>query len=185
MASRIIHFIDTETTGLSPYKHEIISVGVVDVDRDTLEIIAESEYKLHPEHLELADPVALRVNKYNSDDWQDAMSQIEGLRAVREHLVNIFDGEQQADRSVIGGHNVFFDVAFINQSSLRHKLGEYLPHSLVDTQNLAKVLLRSSALKSVALPVLCEYFNIDNERPHTALCDARASFEVYKKLLEL
>ena len=36
-----------------------------------------------------------------------------------------------------------------------------------------------------SLRELCERFGIKNEKAHTALSDARATFELYKKLMEL
>jgi DNA polymerase III epsilon subunit-like protein len=32
---------------------------------------------------------------------------------------------------------------------------------------------------------MCKYFDIKNENAHTALSDARATFELYKKLMSL
>ena len=73
-------FIDVETTGFSPEKHEIIELAVVLAKQTPregkgpkLEIIQEKEWKIKPEHLETAEEQALRVNGYNEVDWMFAV----------------------------------------------------------------------------------------------------------------
>ena len=73
MKTHNLAFIDIETTGLNFLKHEIIEIGCV-VTTPNLEIIEEFELKIKPENIENADPVALKVNHYNSSDWEGAMS---------------------------------------------------------------------------------------------------------------
>ena len=58
-------FIDVETTGFDPETQEIIELGVV-IARPTgddamdYEIVDEIDLKIKPEHIETADPQALR-----------------------------------------------------------------------------------------------------------------------------
>ena len=69
-------FVDVETTGLNPDTHEIIELGCVIVSQEgvgsgkpSFKIIGEIDIKIKPEHIENADPVALRVNGYDEVDW--------------------------------------------------------------------------------------------------------------------
>ena len=80
MKTHNLAFIDTETTGLDPNKHEIIELAVViarQVPREgkgpSLEIIEECEWKIKPQRIELAEEAALRVNGYNEVDWMFAV----------------------------------------------------------------------------------------------------------------
>ncbi|MDO8660072.1 MAG: exonuclease domain-containing protein, partial [Candidatus Parcubacteria bacterium] len=66
-------FIDIETTGLVVTKHEIVEIGCVVTNPD-LEIVEEFSLKIKPEHIENADPVALKINHYNEVDWEKAMT---------------------------------------------------------------------------------------------------------------
>jgi len=64
-------FIDIETTGLNLEKNEVIEIGCV-LATPLLEVIEEFELKIKPEHIENADPVALKVNHYNEKDWENS-----------------------------------------------------------------------------------------------------------------
>src|SRR3989338_6197857 len=80
-------FVDLETTGLDPFRHEIIEIGIVLAEQRAdlfgklfLERIAEHEIRLKPEHIETADPKALEVCKYHERNWENAVAQKEGLQ---------------------------------------------------------------------------------------------------------
>ena len=72
-------FIDIETTGLNLLKHEIIEIGCV-LTTPSLKVIEEFELKIKPEYIENADPVALKVNHYDVDNWKDAQSLKDGMK---------------------------------------------------------------------------------------------------------
>ena len=73
MKKHNLAFIDIETTGLSPLKHEIIEIGCVLVSPD-LKVLEEFELKIKPENIEAADPLSLKINHYNERDWQKALT---------------------------------------------------------------------------------------------------------------
>ncbi len=188
-----IHFIDTETTGLEARRHEIVSFGLVKakliIDADNLErweVLEELELKLQPEHLDVADPIAIKVNKYNLADWQGALSQREGVRKIAELITDLDPNDPKFNRVILAGHNIHFDLLFLHESFSRQGVDNVLSRRALDTYGLALSLLRRDAtLKSVSLPRLCEHFGIINAHAHSALSDARASYEVYKHLLKL
>ena len=67
-------FVDVETTGLDPVRHELLELAAVRVDRHTLEPLDHVSVKVRPERLADADPKALEVNGYSDDAWRDAVS---------------------------------------------------------------------------------------------------------------
>ena len=73
-------FIDTETTGTNPDKHEIIELALIvakQIERPgkgpKIEILGEYEWKIKPERIEDAEDQALRINGYNETDWMFAI----------------------------------------------------------------------------------------------------------------
>jgi len=177
MPSERLYFIDTETTGLLPRVHEIISFGLIIAEDG--QIIEEKEIFLKPEQLEKADPVALRINGYQSEKWSGALSQRDALSQIAELLTKVDEKEQKVNTVTVVGHNVSFDLAFLYGSFWREQIDFLLPRHVIDTYALAKCNL---GRRSNSLSALCSHFNIRNERAHSALSDARACFEVYKRL---
>ena len=84
--------------------------------------------------------------------------------------------------SVIVGHNVRFDISFLNAASIRLGYGR-LPHRHADTLRLAQRLVRSE-VRSMKLSSLASYFGSPVAPTHRALDDALATAHVFWSLLE-
>jgi DNA polymerase-3 subunit epsilon len=84
--------------------------------------------------------------------------------------------------SVIVGHNVRFDISFLNAASVRLGYGR-LPHRHADTLRLAQRLVRSE-VRSLKLSALASYFGSPVTPNHRALDDALATAHVFWSLLE-
>lgn len=176
-------FIDTETTGLNFDIHEIIELGGLVVSqagvlegKPHFEVLEEFNFKIKPEHIELANPTALKVNHYNEADWIDAISLAEALK----HLTAI------AKDGIMVGHNIAFDFCFIQKAFQTTKIENTMHYHKLDTISIAYAKLHGNDdIDRFSLHSLCEYFSIENEREHSALADAKATFELYQKLMEL
>ena len=184
MEDRALAFIDTETTGLDPTRHEVIEIGcVIAVSQPmllgtpTLTIARELEIKIVPEHIETADPGALRVNGYNTRDWSDAIP----LQVAMETLVAAVQG------AIVVGQNVAFDWSFLVNAAGKTKvpLDRAVFYAKLDLGSIARGKFAGQAVvpAKYTLRGLCEHFGIKNEQAHTALSDAKATFEIYKRLL--
>ncbi len=168
-------FIDIETTGLNLLKHEIIEIGCV-VATPALEVIEEFEIKIKPEHIENADKAALKVNHYNESDWKNAMS--------LEDAMKIFS--QKVKDCIMVGHNVAFDSGFLEYAFNKVQIANPMHYHKLDSVSVAWAKLhREPDLEHFSLRELCLRFNIKNEHAHTAFADARATYELYKKLMSL
>lgn len=164
-------FLDTETSGLSIFKHEIIEIGAVQLDLESGEITELMNQKVMPRR-----PVTSRaaeVNGYTPEAWEGAVE----LREALDELTPIIEG------GMLGGHNVGFDLAFIRQGY--EDSGLPLPrwdHRRIDTMTLGFPLLLSGDVTSLSLDSLCRFLGIDRPLPHRAAADANAAAEVAYQL---
>jgi DNA polymerase-3 subunit epsilon len=84
--------------------------------------------------------------------------------------------------SVIVGHNVRFDLSFLNAASTRLGYGK-LANKHVDTAALARRLIRPE-VRNLKLKTLSSHFRSPVTPNHRALEDARATAHVFHALLE-
>ena len=88
--------------------------------------------------------------------------------------------------SIMVGHNVSFDSLFLEYAYAQTSIPNSMHYHKLDTISIAWAKLhREPDLEYFSLREMCVRFGIKNERAHTALSDARATFELYKKLMEL
>lgn len=183
MKKRNLAFIDLETTGLNPTRQEIIEIACIVVEQvpqpgrgATLKVVSEFESKVKPEHLELAEPEALRINGYNEADWLFAASLEQAMKALME----------KAEGAIMISHNITFDWAFLQYAFAKTKLQNKLSPVRLDLMSMAFAkLYHEEKVQRFNLKALSDYFGVTNEKAHTALADIKASIEIYKKLLEI
>lgn len=168
-------FVDIETTGLDVTKHEIIQIGAV-ITTPKLKVIEKFELKIKPEHIEDADHTALKINHYNKKDWQDASS--------LEEAIQIFS--KKAKDCIMVGQNVSFDFSFLQYVFAKNKIKNSMHYHKLDTISIAWAKLnKKKNITHFSLREMCLYFGIENKNPHSALSDAYATYQLYKKLMKL
>ena len=175
MRKHNLAFIDIETTGINVLKHEIIEIGCVLTDKD-LNIMGEFEFKIKPKLIENADPVALKVNHYNEKDWQNALGEKEALEILLEKVKGC----------TMVGQNVAFDAGFLDYVFSKNNLENTMHYHKLDTISIAWAKMHDDEdVEHFSLREMCKRFDIINENPHSALSDARATYELYKKLMAM
>lgn len=183
MKNHDLAFIDLETTGFDPEKHEIIEVGGLIVRQvpvagrgPKLEVVDEFEYKVKPEHIETADQEALRINSYNDSDWLFAPSLQEVMKIVQDKTADC----------IMAGQNVYFDYKFLDAAFKKVGLPNKMHYHRLDLIPMvfAKTY-HDDKLKYYNLQGLAEYYGVENPKAHTALADIKTTFEIYKKVLEI
>jgi len=181
MKKHNLAFIDLETTGLFPEKHEIIEIGVVvakHIRRDgkgpALEKIEEFDIKVKPQRITDADPAALDVNGYNDADWLFASD----LKSAMQVFADKTEGANMV------AQNVSFDAGFLDKAFFLTGVENKMKRFRIDLLSIyfAKTYDETETYR-FNLASMCERFGVENLKAHTALSDARAAFEVYKKLL--
>lgn len=181
MRKNNLAFVDIETTGFDKEKHEIIEIGLVLVeqlgnDGKEFKVLGEFEYKIKPEHIETADPQALKVNGYDEGQWLFASSLKDVMKVFAEKTKD----------AIFVAHNLTFDYSFIEDAFKKTGVENQMFYPKLDTISMAYAKLHTNQkVEKFRLQKLCEYFGIQNNKAHTALSDAIALFEVYKKLMNL
>ena len=177
MKGKRLAFVDIETTGTNPFKHEIIELGCLIAKQDEKGewvMVEEFEYKIKPEHIETAEQEALRINGYNETDWMFAHSLEEALTVL----------SQKCDGCVMVAQNVSFDYSFLAVAFGKKNIKDPFFYAKLDTIPLAYMRFRKDpTMTSFTLRELCERLGVKNEKAHTALADIRATYEIFKKLM--
>ncbi len=173
-------FFDLETTGLS-FDADIIEMAVILADHESLNIVEEWSAKVKPKDISKADPQAFLVNGYNEAEWADALEIKPALEAFL----------QKTSNKVLVGHNLPMDWMWLNRALFENKLLESMKFASgqfyyqgFDTASLAYSKLRNVVgIEKFSLDELTQYFGIQRTRSHRAMDDARATYELFTKLI--
>lgn len=190
LSERPIAFVDVETTGLDPSRHEVIEVAVVFDEsvfrrlgapwalrlRREEPDVAVWHTRIRPERIGDADPGALRVNRYDPERWADAPTTSE----IADTIVALLT-RSGAD-PVIVGHNVSFDRDFLNALLRNTGRKDRVSHHTVDTVALCYEHLVPCGLESLSLDNVRRFLGIPTEGSHAALKDAVDARDVYLRL---
>lgn len=166
-------FVDTETSGLDPKHHSILSVCLGNKD------IGYKTFHIRPDPDMIIDPKAMEVNNIDLGGlWEDQSI------AFLEYLQEMVAEHGQLEPI---GHNYMFDIGFIQQVLGRRGYEKFFSRRYLDTMIIAKFLSEVGMVKSesYSLAHLCESFEIKNEEAHTAEGDVKATEKLYEALIGL
>lgn len=169
-----IALFDLETNGLDPYKHEILEIGMVLFDSDTLEVIHEISLPIEMEHPQWGDEKAYALNGWNAEAWRRA-----GATPIAGAMTYI--GLLLPQDTIFAAWNATFDWTFFSEA-LR-KTGRVSPFHYRKIDVLS--MMYASTERLCSLREACEHFKLPQEPAvHRALEGARAAFRVYKAIIE-
>lgn len=161
--------VDLETSGLSSRRHRILQIGLVTVEPDGTVIDQWASL------IRLAWPWSRvgprRVHGITRRSLRDAPA----ARIALDELGRRIDG------AVFTAHNADFDADFLERAARRHGVTLRLDRRLC-TLRLSRRLDPERQLTH-GLADLCARYEVPLERPHDALCDARATAAVLPHLL--
>ncbi|HUF15331.1 MAG TPA: DEDD exonuclease domain-containing protein [Acidimicrobiia bacterium] len=160
--------LDLETTGGSPASCEITEIGAVKYRGGDLEATFQT---LVDPGLDIPPSITILTGI-----TQAMVIDAPKIESVLPSLLE-FIGD-----AVIVGHNVRFDLSFLNAASMRLGYGR-LPNKSADTAALARRLVRSE-VRNLRLRSLAAHFRSPTTPNHRALEDARATAHVFHALLE-
>jgi len=183
MVDRLL-FIDTETGGLNPNQHSLLSLAMV--IWDDMEIIDSQELLINDGKHSVTEE-ALSINKI---DIEKHMQSAVSSSQVIEQIVAFISRHFPLQRKItIAGHNVQFDVNFLKVlfSENNEDFSKFFSHRIIDTSSILYYLYLAGHLKQRAISSdeAFDLFEIKVERRHTALGDAIATAKLFTKLLSL
>jgi DNA polymerase III epsilon subunit-like protein len=179
-----ILFIDTETGGIDPASHSLLSLALV-VWKE-LEVRATIEILVNDGVLNVTEK-ALEINGINlSEHKKKAVSPVLALQQLDQFLDIHFSRDEKI---ILGGHNINFDVNFLNAFLIRngYNFQQRFSHRFIDTSSILFYLYLTGKLKRklTASQDAFDYFGITVPGRHTALGDAFATAQLFGKLVSI
>ena len=138
-----IIFIDTETGGLHPAHHSLLSIALVEWVNG--EIIQTTEILVDDGELK-ATEAALAINKIDLKSHKaSAFSPQEAIQEILTFIGWTSDQDEKVNRA---GHNVGFDIRFTHQllESQDYHFDDYFSHRSIDTSSILHYLYLSGKL---------------------------------------
>lgn len=186
-----ILFIDIETGGLDPKKHDILSIGMVQWRGGA--IVNRYEILVHGNPRRVTDG-ALAVSGIDlAEHNKVAMTRRKAAELFMSRVLDWFALRlSPATMVVLGGHNVAFDISFlrpfVDKYFEANTWSVYFSHRTVDTQSILAFhnIKTTGVVGYVGLQGGIDTFGlpVDDTKRHTALADAEASALLFQKLLE-
>ena len=156
--------LDVETTGMKAGTNKIIEIYILKVLNE--KVIDEYYSKFNPKQ---SIPLFIS-NLTGIYQWH-----IEDAPIIDDEILNI---KNFISDSIIIGHNLKFDLSFLNYALKSNSLQKFNNETL-DTLNLSRALLRSK-VKNHKLVTLSRYFKTINQNDHNAKADVLTTYEVFK-----
>lgn len=174
--TRKLAITDVETTGRNCYKHEIVEIGLIVADQMTLQVLDIMDVKVKPTRLDRAEPIALEVNGYTEEAWQDA---VDLKTAMLEYA-------EKTKGAIFCAHNVIFDWGFIDRSFYECDIENPLHYLRFDTLSIAWSRMHGSEnVRSLTLKNVSEFFGVEPEPdPHRGIHGAICAYHVLCKIHE-
>ena len=178
-----ILFIDTETGGINPNKHSLLSIGLVVWDQDN-GIIYENEFYIKSEKY-IVTKTAQKINRFDLDDHNQNAVEPKCFFLEIERIKEYYFTEYS--EIPLGGHNTQFDTRFVRKlyDNNKRSFEKTFSHRIIDTYSIMKFLCDSGKLEMdyISSAKAFAKFGILVNGRHTALGDAKATAELYEKMI--
>lgn len=180
-------FIDCETTGLDPAKHEIIEVAMVRVRR-AQEADTQVGWKImgtfHKMFMPLRDPEpeVAAINGFSRAKWEDSGAKLMRVRDLMA-MAPLLDGATPA------GQNPGFDMGFLRMewgAAEAAESGGYpfpnVDYHLLDLATFAFPLYVGGLVSGLSLRHTRKLFGFDGEQEHRAIGDVLDAMQIFLHL---
>ena len=178
-------FVDTETGGLDPLKHSLLTIGIAVWDlHDGL--LDSSEYYIKNKEY-LVTKEAQKVNKFDKEMHESkAQSSQIIIKSLTDFCSKYFDANLAVP---LAGHNTQFDIGFLKVflEENGRSFGSIFSHRIIDTYSIIKFLCYCGKIEQniSSSAEAFRYFNIKVDNRHTALGDVIATVELFDAMIKL
>jgi DNA polymerase III epsilon subunit-like protein len=182
MKADTILFIDTETGGIQPGKNSLLSLALA-VWKES-KIKASTEILINDGVLDVTEK-ALEINGINLEEHKKkAVSPAVALQQFDDFIKANFPTDEKI---VLGGHNITFDVNFLNAflAANNYNYHQRFSHRFIDTASILFYLYLAGKLKTKinSSQQAFDYFGIMVDGRHTALGDVLATAQLFSILV--
>jgi DNA polymerase III subunit epsilon len=157
--------LDVETTGLSASRHRLIEVGAIIIQGDQTRAVYQQ--LINPDR---------RIPDFISQFTGITNEMVRGAPQASKILPEL---QQFIGRRPVVGHNVGFDLGFLNYEAER--CNWYFPTDGIDTIAMSRRFL--PGLRRPKLDVLAARLGVNVRERHRALGDAQTTADVFRLLL--
>lgn len=192
MSQKILYF-DTETTGTDCLRNEITQfAAIIEIDG---KVVEEINWRCQPTRWDCVDADALRTTGITIEELkkqQPAEKMFADVKTLLGKYIPKYS--KMPDRFYPAGHNVSFDLDFLNAFFKQHGNAEDRQWGITSYQNWRALDSRVFSnflavnghinLPDVKLSTLAKHFNIEINA-HDALSDIRATRLLIKELMKL
>jgi len=174
--------VDIETGGFDEKLNPLLEICAI--------IVGIKDNKFYPKqtlHFHLnpftnceINPAAIKFNGIDIDNpFRGAVSEKNALKqifkAINKELI-----EQKCTRSILVGHNAFFDLGFLKSATNRTKLKTpFHQFSTIDTVSLGALVYGQTVLAKLVEVAKIEW---ENDKAHSALYDTQKTTELFCKI---
>lgn len=187
---KILYF-DTETTGTDPKVNEITQIaGIIEIDGKAVD---QFNLRCQPTNWEAIQPEALETTGIGIEQ----LKTFPEPKVMARELLLIFDRHidkyNKADKFYPAGHNVSFDLDFLQSFFIKHiskyGSGTYQNWRALDSRVMANFMFATGKydeqeIPNVKLETLCNHYDIEIDA-HDALSDIQATKALIKQYMDI
>ncbi|MEM9102539.1 MAG: ribonuclease T [Pseudomonadota bacterium] len=172
--------IDVETGGFDASTDALLEVAAVSLRYQGDELCIDESFSAHIDPFEGANIEQSALEFTGIDPTHPFRNAQPEKESLNEMFRFIRKGQKNAacQRSVLVGHNAWFDLSFINAAISRNKIKRSPLHSFTTFDTAA---LSALALGETVLAKCCQTANIEfsNSEAHSAIYDAKKTAELF------
>ncbi len=172
--------IDVETSGFNEKTDALLEICAIILGVDTEGFFfPKTTLHFHVEPFKGAniEPSAIKFNGIDIDNpFRLAVSEKKALSEIFDHI-NEELANEECSRSILVGHNAFFDLGFVKAATNRAALkSPFHQFSTIDTVSLSALYCGETVLAKAISKMDIEW---DNNEAHSALYDTQKTSELF------